>query len=92
MLVKFEATTCGVRNLDDFVTVPEEECVVLLVLFEILFVGDLDAAVEIDIGVGEEDMLVDFMAGIVLFGAISTGIMSMASISEGIVFSGTISG
>ena len=38
------------------------------------------------------DMLVDFMTGIVLFGVIVTGIMSMASISEGIVFSGTISG
>ena len=38
VLVKFEATTCGVENPDDFVTVPEEECVVLLVWVEILLV------------------------------------------------------
>ena len=61
VLVKFEATTCGVENPGDFVTVPEEECVILLVLFEILLVGDIDAALEIDIVVGEEYMLVDFI-------------------------------
>ena len=60
-LVKFEATSCGVEKLDGFVIVLEEECVVLLVLFETLFLGDIDAAVEIDIGVGEEDMLLDFI-------------------------------
>ena len=61
VLVRFEATTCGVENTGDFVTVPEEECVILLVLFEILLVGDIDAALEIDIVVGEEYMLVDFI-------------------------------
>ena len=38
VLVKFEATTFGVENADDFVNVPEEECVVLLVWVEILLV------------------------------------------------------
>ena len=64
VLVKFEATTCGVENLDDFRTVPEEECVVLLVGVEILLVRDINAAVEIDIVVGEEDILVDFIVGL----------------------------
>ena len=37
-LVKFEATTCGSEKLDDFVTAVEEECVVSLVLVELVFV------------------------------------------------------
>ena len=61
VLVKFEATTCDVENPDDFVTVPEEECVILLVLVVILLVWDINAVDEIDIVVGEEDMLVDLI-------------------------------
>ena len=38
MVGKFEATACGVEELDDFVTVPEEECVVLLVWVKIILV------------------------------------------------------
>ena len=60
-LGKFEAKTCGVEELEDFVIVPEEECVVLLVLVEFVLVGDINATVEVDIEVGEENMLDDFM-------------------------------